>query len=55
VDITFSAIRSIRTSSTHFSAALSSSDIHAQDQITQIDEWVLKAIEQVSISVNTVW
>jgi hypothetical protein len=41
MDMTFSAIKSIRISSTRFSTTLKSPDIHARKQIFQVGEQTL--------------
>jgi hypothetical protein len=45
MDMTFSAIRSIKISSTDFSTALRSPDMHTRNQITRVGEQTLKVIE----------
>jgi hypothetical protein len=54
VETTLSTIISIKSSSTDFSTVLISSDMHALDQKTRMNGWVLKAIESMSILLKTV-
>jgi hypothetical protein len=50
VDMTFSAMRSMRISSMDFSTALKSPDIHAQDLISWVSEQIIKVAEQMARS-----
>jgi hypothetical protein len=42
VDMTFSAMRSMRVSSTYFYTVLKSPNIHARDLISQVGEQIIK-------------
>jgi hypothetical protein len=48
MDMTFSSMRSMRISSTYLSTALKSPDMHARDQVSQVDDQILNVTEWVA-------